>query len=54
MKDKYISPNFSVTIVNIENCLCNASSTLRTSENDNDFLEEWDQLEDDNREFQWN
>lgn len=54
MKEKYTSPSYTVTIVNIENCLCNASSTLRVSKENNDFLEEWDQFGDDNRDFQWN
>ena len=53
MKEKYTPPELSVTIIDIENSLCNTSSTIQIGNRDEDYLQEWDQLPDDERNIQW-
>ncbi|WP_160070329.1 hypothetical protein [Sphingobacterium bovisgrunnientis] len=53
MKTKYTPPGFTVTIIDIENSLCNTSSTITMSELKTDYEQEWDELPDDERNIQW-
>lgn len=53
MKKKYTPPGFSVTIIDIESSLCNTSSTIQIGNNNGDYLQEWDELPNDERNIQW-
>ncbi|NGM73859.1 hypothetical protein [Sphingobacterium sp. SGL-16] len=53
MKKNYIPPGYSVTIIDIENSLCNTSSLIQPSIKDSDYLQEWEELPDDERKIQW-
>ncbi|MCA5005927.1 hypothetical protein [Sphingobacterium bovistauri] len=53
MKKKYYTPMCHVTIVEIEDSYCNASSTISPSSNDTDIVSEYETGPDDNRSFTW-
>ena len=53
MKKKYLSPKVTITLVDIEDSLCNASSGICFSQYDTDYQQEWDDLDDDERFIQW-
>lgn len=53
MRKKYSRPDYSVILVDIEESLCNASATFSASESNMDYMEEWEQLKDDERHFEW-
>jgi hypothetical protein len=53
MKDTYIPPVLTVTEINIENSLCNTSSTIQVGNTNEDYLQEWEELNDDNRFIEW-
>ena len=53
MKKKYITPRFLVTIIEIEDSYCNASSTLRPSDRGEEIVSEYEIVPDDERTFFW-
>jgi len=53
MKRIYQKPAIDVQILAIEECIANASSTIRVGLEDIDVTREYEIGEDDNRYFEW-
>ena len=53
MKRIYQKPAIDVQILYIEECIANASSTIRVGTLEDDVTREYELGEDDNRHFDW-
>ena len=53
MKKNYAPPVFYVSIIEIEDSYCNASSNIQIGINNEDYMQEWDEIPDDTRNIQW-
>ncbi|NGM74675.1 hypothetical protein [Sphingobacterium sp. SGL-16] len=53
MKRIYHKPTAQVHDIFIEECIANASSTLRVGSMEEDVMEEWEIGADDKRYFEW-
>ncbi|WP_160070331.1 hypothetical protein [Sphingobacterium bovisgrunnientis] len=53
MKNVYYRPKAEVHNIHIEECIANASATLRVGHMDEDVMEEWEIGNDYKRYFEW-
>ena len=53
MKSIYMTPLITTTVIDIECSISSTSSTIKIGEDNQDYTQEWEQLDDDERFIQW-